>query len=128
MTAFASKEEMETTLKRSFELMEHDARFCEATQKTQLGIGFEIDDLGITFVVSIHHGQVIGELGASPDEADVQLSLSSDSYDRMFTGNLGPTRAALFGQLAISGDIPKARKLQGLLPDMIRLYKKAKAG
>ncbi len=126
MTAYASKEAMEETLTRSFELMQSDAAFHEGTKKAHLSIGFEIDDLDLTFVIKLDHGSVAAALGASPEEADVELAMSSDAYDRMFTGQLSPMKAALFGDLAFSGDIPAATKLQGLLPEMIRIYKKAK--
>ncbi len=128
MAAFASKEAMETTLERNFELMKTDAAFREGTKKSHLSIGFEIDDLYVTFVLAFDHGNVTSTMPADPEEADVQLAMSSDAYDRMFTGELNPMKAALSGELAFAGDIPSAMSLQGLLPEMIRIYKLAKQG
>ncbi len=127
MTAYATPESMSEMLTRSFGLMQSDAAFQEGTKKAHLSIGFEIEDLDLSFVIALDHGQVTATLGTCPDDADVQLALSSDAYDRMFTGELSPMKAALFGELSFSGDIPAATKLQGLLPEMIRVYSQAKA-
>ncbi len=128
MTAYASKQAMETTLTRSFELMQSDTAFREGTKKAHLSIGFEIDDLDLKFILAFDHGAMTSALDADPEEADVQLSLSSDAYDRMFTGELNPMKAALSGELAFAGNIPAAMGLQSLLPEMIRIYQIAKAG
>ena len=126
MTAYATKEAMQEALTRSFELMRSDAPFRQGTQKAHLSIGFEIDDLDLTFVIALDHGIVATTLGGSPEDADVQLAMSSEAYDRIFTGELSPMKAALFGDLSFSGDIPAATRLQGLLPEMIRVYTQAK--
>ncbi len=127
MTAYATKDAMETTLRRTFELMQSDPAFCEGTQKAKLTISFEIDDLGLTYTLVVDHGKVIAQFDAAPDEAELQLTMSSDGYDRLFTGKLNPMKGMLFGDIAATGNIVAGRKLQGLLPEMIRVYKKAKA-
>ncbi len=126
MTAYASKQAMEVTLTRTFELMQRDPVFREGTQKAKLSISFEIDDLDLTYTLIVDHGIVTARFGASPDEAELQLTMSSDGYDRLFTGKLNPMKGMLFGDIAATGNIVAGRKLQGLLPEMIRVYKKAK--
>ncbi len=126
MTAYASKEAMEATLRRTFELMQRDPAFREGTQKAKLTISFEIDDLGLTYTLMVDHGSVATRFDAPPEEAELQLTMSSDGYDRLFTGKLNPMKGMLFGDIAATGNIVAGRKLQGLLPNMIRVYKKAK--
>ncbi len=127
MTAFASKEAMATVLKRTFDLMQQDPVFQEGTKKAKLSISFEIDDLGLTYTMKVDHGTTTTEFGAPPDQAELQLTMSSDGYDRLFTGKLNPMKGMLFGDIAATGNVVAGRKLQGLLPEMIRVYKKAKS-
>jgi hypothetical protein len=45
MTAYATKESMEETLTRTFELVQTDETFPEGTKKAHFSISLEIDDL-----------------------------------------------------------------------------------
>jgi putative sterol carrier protein len=117
---------MQEVLTRTFELMKKDEVFTEGTKKAKLTISFEIDDLGLTYTMWVDYGTVMTKFGVSPGQADLQLAMSSDGYDRLFTGKLNPMKGMLFGDIAAVGNIAAGRKLQGLLPDMIRAYKKAK--
>jgi putative sterol carrier protein len=127
MATYETKEAMEQVLVRMFDLMKNDDKMREGTKKTRLSVGHEITDLDLTFVLTFDHGQCRGELGGAPDDADIQLSLTSEAYDRLFTGQLNATRAAVSGELAFSGNVASAMGLQGLLPETIRVYKAAKA-
>jgi putative sterol carrier protein len=126
MSAYASKQSMETTLTRMFDLMQNDAEFREGTKKARLTVSFEITDLDLLFLLSFDHGVITANLAAAPDEAEAELSMTSDAYDRMFSGTLVPLQAALNGELAFSGNVAAAMGLQGILPAMIRAYKAAK--
>lgn len=126
MTAYADQDALRAALARMFDLMQHDAAFRAGTQKARLSVGFEISDLDLTFVLSFERGNINAQLDALPDAADVQLSLTSDTYDRMFGGELAPLQAALAGDLAFAGNIAAAMGLQSLLPEMIRVYKNAR--
>jgi putative sterol carrier protein len=77
-------------------------------------------------MLEFDRGRVSTRLGAAPDEAEVELSMTSDAYDRMFGGSLAPLEAALNGELSFSGNVASAMGLQGILPQMIRAYKAAK--
>lgn len=126
MAAYENKETMESTLTRMCELMKSDVAFREGTSKSHLTVSFEITDLDFTYLFAFDHGQVSGRVPAKSDEAEVELSLTSDAYDRMFGGTLVPMQAALTGELSFSGDVAAAMGLQSLLPPMIRAYKAAK--
>lgn len=126
MAAYKTKESMEATLTQMFDLMRNDAAFQDGTKKARLKVSFEITDLDLVFLLAIDRGSVVGKMEAAPDEAQVELSLTSDAYDRMFAGTLPPLEAALTGELSFSGDVAAAMGLQGLLPHMIRVYKLAK--
>ncbi len=127
MAAYATRQDMESVLARTFELMKTDTAFQNGTKKTRLSIGFEIEDLELPFVIHLDQGTILSQIDTDPEEADVQLAMSSDAYDRMFSGDLNPLQAALNGELSFAGNIPSAMSLQGLLPEMIRIYKLAKA-
>lgn len=128
MTAYTSQTTMEAALARMCELMQNDAAFREGTKKAHLSVSFEITDIDFVYLLAFDQGTVTGKPSAAPDEADVELSMSSDAFDRMFSGALIPMQAALTGELAFSGDVAAAMGLQGLLPRMISAYKAAKTG
>ncbi len=83
---------------------------------------FEIEDLDLLFYVHFQDGQFSGGLGKPPAEAMVELSMASEVFDGMFSGELDATTAAMSGDLAFSGDVSAAMGLQTLQEDMNRLY------
>lgn len=122
MAGYQSSGEMENVIARWIELMQDDEVIKEGCQGYDVSVEFEIEDLDLLFWVHFLDGQFSGGLGESPGEAMVELSLSSEVFDGMFTGELDATEAAMSGELAFSGDVSAAMGLQSLQHDMNRVY------
>jgi autoinducer 2 (AI-2) kinase len=87
---------------------------------------FVVSDLGSEFHVGFAGGAVRAGLGAPAGEAAVQLKLSADLLDGMFTGRRNPMQAAMNGELSFSGDAAKAMTLNQIQGDLERLYHAAR--
>jgi putative sterol carrier protein len=53
--------------------------------------------------------------------------MDSDIFDGMFTGQVNAAKAAMKGDLAFSGNVAAAMRLQSLMDDFKRIYLQAKA-
>ncbi|GAA6076717.1 hydroxysteroid dehydrogenase-like protein 2, partial [Tachysurus ichikawai] len=53
--------------------------------------------------------------GEPPVKADVEMSLDSDDFIKMFTGKLKPTMAFMSGKLKIKGDMSLAIKMEKMM-------------
>jgi len=122
MAGYESSGEMENVIARWIELMQDDEVIKEGCQGYDVSVEFEIEDLDLLFWVHFLDGQFSGGLGEFPGEAMVELSLSSEVFDGMFSGELDATEAAMSGELAFSGDVSAAMGLQSLQDDMNRVY------
>lgn len=122
MAGYQSSGEMESVIARWIELMQDDEVIKEGCQGYDVSVEFEIEDLDLLFWVHFLDGQFSGGLGEFPGEAMVELSLSSEVFDGMFSGELDATEAAMSGELAFSGDVSAAMGLQSLQDDMNRVY------
>nr|MDJ0865113.1 class II aldolase/adducin family protein [Myxococcota bacterium] len=67
-----------------------------------------------------------GDVGAPDATPEVDLKLSADVFDGMFTGRVNPMQAAMNGRLSFTGDAAKAMTLQHLQADLSRLYRAAR--
>ncbi|KAG7322991.1 hypothetical protein KOW79_014337 [Hemibagrus wyckioides] len=56
--------------------------------------------------------------GEPPVKADVEMSLDSDDFIKMFTGKLKPTMAFMSGKLKIKGDMSLAIKMEKMMAMM----------
>jgi autoinducer 2 (AI-2) kinase len=83
---------------------------------------FVVSDLGQAFHFGFRGGALLGGMGPPAGSADVQLELSADLLDGMFTGRRNAMQAAMNGELSFSGDTAKAMTLQHLNADLGRLY------
>ena len=72
------------------------------------------------------NGRVTGSLGTPADEPEVQLKMSADVLDGMFTGRINAMQEAMEGRLSFTGDAAKAMTLQQLQRDLMRLYTAAR--
>jgi putative sterol carrier protein len=127
MAGYESSEEMARVISRWIELLQEDQAIKEGCQGYDVSVEFEIEDLDLFFHLHFLDGEFSGGLGQFPDEAMVELSMSSDIFDGMFSGELDATTAAMSGDLAFSGDVSAAMGLQSLQDDMNRVYLLARA-
>jgi putative sterol carrier protein len=122
MTVYESSEEMEKIILRWLELLRDDEAIKEGCEGYDVLVEFEIEDLDLFFYTHFHDGQFSGGVGEFPGDAMVELSMSSEVFDGMFSGELDATSAAMSGELAFSGDVSAAMGLQSLQDDMNRVY------
>lgn len=124
MPTFETPEEMERVLRKMAEMAQSDEALVEASQGKHLTISYEFPDLDLFFYTNFLDGKVEAGLGEFED-ADVQLTMDSDIFDGMFTGTVNAAKAAMKGDLAFSGNVAAAMRLQGLMGDFQRIYKQA---
>ena len=126
MIPYESRESLEKVLATLAELVQTDAAFIEASHGKTLTVSMELPDLEAFFYTHFQDGQVEAGLGEPAESATVELVLDSDVFDRVFSGQLNPAKAAMKGDLAFSGNVAAAMRFQGVLPDFVRLYQQAK--
>ncbi len=122
MPGYESSEEMKKVIARWLELLQDDEAIKEGCEGYDVSVEFEIEDLDLLFYTHFQDGRLSGGLGGFPGEAMVELSMSSEIFDGMFSGELDATTAAMSGDLAFSGDVSAAMGLQSLQDDMNRVY------
>jgi len=122
MAIHESSDEMERLIVRWLELLQDDEAIEEGCEGYDVSVEFEIEDLDLIFYAHFQDGQFSGGLGEFPGEAMVELSMSSEVFDGMFSGELDATAAAMSGELAFSGDVSAAMGLQSLQDDLNRVY------
>lgn len=125
MPAFETPEEMQEVLSKMAELLQSDAAVLHASKGKNFTISYEFPDLDIFFYTNLLDGNVEAGLGELED-ADIQLTMDSDIFDGMFTGKVNAAKAAMKGDLAFSGNVASAMRLQGLMDDFKRIYLQAK--
>jgi len=125
MPAFETPEQMTSVLERMAELMQSDAILLQASKGKRLTISYEFPDIDVHFKTSFLDGAV--EAGLSGlENADIELTMDSEVFDGVFTGQVNAAKAAMRGDLAFSGNTAAAMRLQGLLDDFKRIYLQAK--
>jgi putative sterol carrier protein len=72
---------------------------------------FEIEGAG-TWKVDVDDGAV--KVTEGPGEADVTISTSEETFEKIASGEQNPTSAYMTGKLKVKGDMGAAMKLQKL--------------
>jgi putative sterol carrier protein len=127
MAGYESAGDMEEVIARWLGLIPVDQDIREGCEGYDVSVEFEIEDLDFFFYVHFQDGDFSGGIGEFPGEAMVELCLSSEVFDGMFSGELDATTAAMSGDLAFAGDVSAAMGLQILQEDLNRLYLAARA-
>jgi len=125
MPTFETREDLEKVLIKMAELAQSDEAMIKAAKGKHLTISYEFPDLDVFFHTNFLAGKIEAGLGEEED-ADVELVLDSDIFDGMFSGTINAAKAAMKGDLAFSGNVAKAMRLQGLMGDFQRIYLQAK--
>jgi putative sterol carrier protein len=128
MAGYDSAEEMESVIARWLASIPGDKEISEGSEGYDVSVEFEVEDLDSFFYLHFNDGEFSGGLGEFPGEAMVELCLSSEVFDGMFSGELDATTAAMSGDLAFAGDVSVAMGLQSLQDDLNRLYLAARGG
>ena len=122
MTVYETAEEMEKVVTRWLEMIADDRPIAEGCAGYDVSVEFEIEDLDLFFYTHFNDGSFSGGIGNFPGESMVELCMSSEVFDGMFSGELDATTAAMSGDLAFAGDVSAAMGLQSLQEDLNRLY------
>lgn len=125
MATFETGKDLETVLSKMAELAQSDAALVKASKGRNLTMAYEFPDLDVFFYTNFRDGTVEAGLGELED-ADMYLTMDSDIFDGMFTGKVNAAKAAMKGDLAFSGNVAAAMRLQGLMNDFKRIYLQAK--
>ncbi len=126
MATFDTPEELTKVLSKMAELAQADEALIQASKGKNLTISYEFPDLDVFFYTNFRDGEVEAGLGELEEDADIYLTMDSDIFDGMFTGKVNAAKAAMKGDLAFSGNVAAAMRLQGLMDDFKRIYFKAK--
>ncbi|MGB9879419.1 MAG: SCP2 sterol-binding domain-containing protein [Anaerolineae bacterium] len=126
MPAFQSPEELKQVLAKMAELMGSDTALIQASKGKNLTMSFEFPDMDVFFYIRFLNGKVEAGLGEL-EESDMQLTMDSDIFDGMFTGRINAAKAAMKGDLAFSGNVAAAMRLQNLMDDFKRIYLQARS-
>lgn len=126
MPAFQSPEELKQVLAKMAELMQSDTALIQASKGKNLTISYEFPDMEVFFYTNFLDGKVEAGLGEL-EESDMQLTMDSDIFDGMFTGKVNAAKAAMKGDLAFSGNVAAAMRLQSLMDDFKRIYLQARS-
>lgn len=126
MGGYGSAGEMEKVIARWLGLIPEDDTIKEGCEGYDVSVEFEIEDLDFFFYIHFDDRDFGGGIGEFPGEAMVELCMSSEVFDGMFSGELDATTAAMSGDLAFAGDVSAAMGLQSLQDDLNRLYVEAR--
>ena len=127
MATFDTPEELTKVLSKMAELAQADEALIQASKGKNMTISYEFPDLDVFFYTNFRDGEVEAGLGELEEDADIYLTMDSDIFDGMFTGKVNAAKAAMKGDLAFSGNVAAAMRLQGLMDDFKRIYLKAKS-
>jgi len=122
-----SKDVMTKVVARMVELMQVDERITNAIQKQDFSFTTDLTDLGARYYFAFRSGQVTGGEGDDPQGASFGLGMTSEVFDGLFSGEADAMGLAMSGKLSFTGDVNVGMSLMGVLSDIQRAYKEAKA-
>lgn len=91
-----------------------------------LAMHFVLTDPSVEFHMIFRGGKIVGDLGAPAETPELRLKMKAEILDKMFTGQINPTKAAMTGKMSFSGDTRKAMGMQRIQGDLGRLYVQAR--
>jgi len=87
----------------------------DLVKKTDSVFSFSLTDKKTEYFLDLKNGSGSCGAGKPSTEADAVLSMTSDNFNKMFSGQLKPANAFMSGKLKISGNMGKAMKLEKLM-------------
>ncbi len=117
---------VERVLRLFCEKVRKDAALNALAARRRVITHYTLTDLGLEFYIGFREGQVIADVGAPPEPAEVRMKATAETLDGIFTGRLSGTKAAMGGKLAFSGDVRVAMGLQRIQGDLVRIYTEAR--
>jgi len=92
----------------------------------EVTLHFRCRDLDLELHFGFRGGAPFAALGPPPAPAEVQLRLTADVLDGMFTGRVNAMQAAMDGRLSFTGDAAKAMTLQHIQAALARCWRAAR--
>merc|ERR1712038_2155514 len=90
----------------------------DLVKKTNAVFSFSLSDQKTTWFLDLKNGAGSCGKGSAASDVDATLSMTSNNFQKMFSGQLKPTTAFMSGRLKISGNMGKAMKLEKLMGQM----------
>ena len=87
----------------------------DLVKKTDSVFSFSLTDKKTEYYLDLKNGAGSCGAGKASVDADATLSMTSDNFNKMFSGQLKPAQAFMSGKLKISGNMGKAMKLEKLM-------------
>ena len=103
-----------------------DPKLIEYAKGPGLSMHYVLTDPALEFTMEFGNGKVRAGLGPPASAADVRLKMKAEIFDKMLSGQINATKAAMTGKLSFSGDTRKAMGMQKVQADMMRVYTQAR--
>ena len=87
-------------------------------KKTNAIFSFSLSDKNTQYFLDMKNSPGSCGQGKPAGDADATLTMTSNNFQKMFSGQLKPTTAFMSGRLKISGNMGKAMKLEKLMGQM----------
>jgi len=104
----------------------NDAGIVDFAKGRDVVFRFTVKTLDLIFYMDFNDGVVEAGMGEPSREPDVNLKMSADTLDGMFTKRIKAMSAAMSGKLSFSGNTKKAMAFQRAQKDMQRIYQHAR--
>ncbi len=117
---------MEKVVQTFLASLASDAVLLEYAASHALSMHYILTEPALEFHMVFRDGQVSCGMGAPQGPADVRLKMKAEIFDKMLSGQINATKAAMTGKLSFSGDTRRAMGMQKVQGDMMRLYKRAR--
>ena len=117
---------MEQILRAFLDFAIADQALQEFSNTKDFTMVFLLTDSKQEFYLRFDNGIVTGDLTQPGNAPDLTLKMKADILDGMFTGRINPTRAAMTGKIAFSGDTRRAMAMQKIQKDLSRCYSRAR--
>ncbi len=127
MAGITNPKDMQSVLAKWVEKLGKDPKIAKASEDLDVTIAFKIDDYDLQVHTEFIHGHVGGGLGVADPPSMVLMTMSNETFDGMWTGEVDAEAAAMSGEMSFEGEMNAAMGLQALYEDLARLYLESKA-
>jgi putative sterol carrier protein len=127
MPGYPSQEAMTTVFEKMVKLMQADEKIAAAIKSQNFSFAADLTDLKAKYYISFRAGLVTGGVGDDPKGTTLTLKMSSETFDNLFSGVKDAMGLAMTGKISFSGNTSAGMALMGVMGNIQRAYKVAKA-
>jgi putative sterol carrier protein len=128
MPGYPSQEAVTAVVDKMVKLMQTDEKIAAAIKSQNFSFATDLTDLKGKYYISFRAGQVAGGVGDDPQGTTLTLKMSSETFDDLFSGVKDAMGLAMSGKISFSGNTSAGMALMGVMGNIQRAYKAAKAG